>query len=438
MMIPTAGVSIRPWLRPAGGRAFDSEGAAPMKFSVGINYWPRRSAMEMWQRFDPGEIADDMHRIADLGLDTVRFFLRWADFQPAPRRMNHVMLKRLVRVVEIVASAGLRAMPTLFCGHMSGVNWLPSWTLDRTRPSGRFRTLTEDGEEPYGAGDLYTGPLLDAQRYHAREVATALRGHPDVVAWDLGNEFSNVREPASPADAREWSKRLSAELQRVSGHPVTGGIHGEDLTRDRNIRPSSIAEPWAFATMHGYSVYSDFARDRTDAAVVPFLAALTASLTQKPVIFSEFGNPTCPPGKCSPYDRVPLPDEPPLPPIPPDDPVRATYACLGEEEMAVYGRAVLEQLHADGRLGAYWWCWADYVPELAKQPPFDRAPHELRFGVVRSDGSLKPVAEVLRAFARERRTVVEPNDPAMFEPAYYADLPRSTRDAYARFLEFRL
>jgi endo-1,4-beta-mannosidase len=409
-----------------------------MKFSVGINYWPRRSAMSMWQRFDPGEIADDMHRIADLGLDTVRFFLRWDDFQPAPRRMNLTMLERLVRVTELIAAAGLRAMPTLFCGHMSGVNWLPSWALDRHAPAGRFRTISDGNEEPYGAADLYAGPMLDAQRYHAREVGAALRDHPSVLAWDLGNEFSNLREPSAPSAAREWSKRLTAELQTTSGHPVTGGLHGEDLERDRNIRPSSIAEPWIFATMHGYSVYSEFARSRTDADVVPFLAALTASLAQKPVLFSEFGNPTCPPGKVSPYERVALPGEPPLPPIPPDDPVRAAYACLDEAEMAVYARAVLEKLHATGRLGGYWWCWADYAEELRTQPPFDRAPHELRFGIIRSDGSLKPVAETLSAFAREERAVVEPSDPAMFEPAYYAELPRSIHDAYARFLEFHL
>jgi hypothetical protein len=190
--------------------------------------------------------------------------------------------------------------------------------------------------------------------------------------------------------------------------------------------------------MHGYSVYSDFARSRTDPDVVPFLASLTASLTAKPVLFSEFGNPTCPPGKLSPYDRVPLPDEPPLPEIAPDDPVRAGYACLDEAEMAVYARAVLERLHAGGRLGAFWWCWADYAPSLAATPPFDRAPHELTFGIVRSDGAYKPVAQALAEFAREARSVVEPNDPALFEPAYYADLPRSTHDAYARFLEFHI
>jgi endo-1,4-beta-mannosidase len=373
--------------------------------------------MHMWQRFDPGEIADDMARLATLGFDAVRFFLRWADFQPEQYRMDHTMLARLERVMELIAAAGLRAMPTLFCGHMSGVNWLPSWTLDPTRPSGRFRTITEAGESPYGSGDLYSGYLLQAQLLHAREAGAALRGHPSVLAWDLGNEFSNVCEPASAELAREWSKRLTDDLQSTSGHPVTGGIHGEDLTLNRNIRPSSIAEPWAFATMHGYSVYSDFARSRTDAEVVPFLASLTASLSGKPVLFSEFGNPTCPPA-----GQIP----------------GSEFACLDESEMATYARDVLEQLHAQGRLGAYWWCWADYHDDLRATPPFDRAPHELTFGIVRSDGTTKPVATALSVFAREARSVVEPNDPKIFEPAYYAGLPNTTYDAYARFLEFHL
>jgi len=408
-----------------------------MRFSLGINYWPRRSAMEMWRRFDPHEIAEDFAHIAALGFDTVRFFLRWFDFQPAPKRMDGAMLGRLEQVMELLALNGLRAMPTFFTGHMSGVNWLPAWTLDPSTPNGRFRTITEDGPVPYGIGDFYRGKLLDAQLYHVREVGTALRGHPAILVWDLGNEFSNLREPASVADGREWSKRLTHEVERASGHPVTGGIHGEDLTRDRNIRPSWMSEPWAFATMHGYSVYSDFARSRTDAHVVPFLAQLTASFTHKPVLFSEFGNPTCPPGKISPFERVPLPDEPARPVIAADDPLRATYACLSEDEMARYATAVLERLHADGRLGAYWWCWADYADTLRGRPPFDRAPHEMSFGIVRSDGSEKPVATALAAFAGQARSVVDPHDPPIFEPAYYADLPHTTLEAYGRYLERR-
>jgi hypothetical protein len=58
-----------------------------MSFSLGVNYWPRRTATAMWQRFDAGEIRPDFAHIAALGLDTVRFFLRWDDFQPRADRV---------------------------------------------------------------------------------------------------------------------------------------------------------------------------------------------------------------------------------------------------------------------------------------------------------------------------------------------------------------
>jgi endo-1,4-beta-mannosidase len=383
-----------------------------MRFSLGVNYWPRRSAMAMWQRFDAGEIREDLARIAALGLDAFRFFLRWDDFQPEPDRVDATMLARLEAVADLVAEAGLRALPTLFCGHMSGVNWLPSWTLDRSTPSGRFRTITERGAAPYGIGDFYVpGPLLEAQVRFARAVGARLRAHPAVLGWDLGNEFSNLREPARAQDAAAWSRTLRDALETASALPVTAGTHGEDLTLDRRLRLSSLCAGYPFATMHGYSVYSDFARDRLDVEAVPFLAELAAAFSGKPVLFSEFGNPACQPGLTLPF------------------------ACLDEDEMAVYCTRVLERLHADGRLGAYWWCWADYVDELHHEPPCDEAPHERAFGLVRSDGSEKPVAAALAAFARERRSVLAP--PASLvgdEQSYYAALPGATQAWYAAFL----
>jgi endo-1,4-beta-mannosidase len=393
-------------------RRGDLDGAAKRsgveRFLLGINYWPRSSAMAMWSRFDLGEIDEDFAHIKALGLDVVRFFLTWEAFQPAPGAVDAEALERFESVLDRALARGLETMPTLFSGHMSGVNWLPAWTLDRSARTPRFRTIAGGQDSPYASGDFYRGELLAAQRFFVRTLGPRVREHPALYAWDLGNEFSNLRAPESPRDAHDWSAALTDDLLAGSNIGVTGGIHGEDVTRENRIRPSSICEPWAFATMHGYSVYSDFARDRTDPGVVPFLAELTASCARKRVLFSEFGNPTCPPGTK----------------------MLGDYACLDEEEMALYATRVMERLHERGALGAFWWCWADYAAALARTPPFDQAPHELHFGIVRNDGSEKPVAQALAAFARERRSVSEQPAPFVDESAYYAGLPDSTRAAY--------
>lgn len=407
---------------------------APSRFLLGINYWPRRSAMYMWERFDGGAVRDEMAQIAALGLQVVRFFLHWEDFQPAADRMDARMLDRLVTVMDAIDAAGMRAMPTLFTGHMSGVNWLPAWTLDAGTPHGRFRTYSGGRESPYGIGDFYKGPLLDAQVLHARAVGMRLRGHPALSMWDLGNEFSNLREPESPQDAAAWSAALTNALHETSDAPVTAGTHGEDITRDRHIRLSTLCAPFEIATMHGYSVYSAFARNRLDADVVPFLSQIAQSCAHKPVLFSEFGNPTCTPGTVSPYDRVPLPGEPPI--VAESLPQNAcAYACLNEEEMAAYATAVLDRLQRRGAHGGFWWCYADYADDVANLPPFDRAPHELSFGIVRADGSEKPVAAALKAFAAQQRPIAPLPAPIVDEAAYFAQFENSVYEAYERYVQ---
>ena len=141
------------------------------------------------------------------------------------------------------------------------------------------------------------------------------------------------------------------------------------LTDDRKLRLSSLCAPFGFATMHGYPVYSSFARVPLDPEVVPFLFDLARAFARSPVLFSEFGNPQC-------LRRRP--------------PITAAFALLGRRaKWPCTPPRSLERLHARGALGAFWWCWTDYADALAAEPPFDRAPHELRFGIMRSDGSRK-------------------------------------------------
>jgi endo-1,4-beta-mannosidase len=383
------------------------------RFLLGANYWPRSSAMAMWSRFDRGEIDEDFARIRGLGLEVVRFFLLWEAFQPGPWTVDEGALKRLVTVLDRLQAHGLRAMPTLFCGHMSGVNWLPAWALDRAVPSGRFRTISGGRAVEHGIGDFYSGDLLEAQRFFVRTVGERVREHAAILAWDLGNEFSNLRAPRTPADAAHWSAALTQDLFASSNLPATGGLHGEDLTDDRAIRPSSIAQPWPYATMHGYPAYSSFARSAGDPEVVPFLYELANSFAQKRVLFTEFGTPICPP----------------------DENGVGGFPCLDDEATAPYASAVLDRLHKRGALGAFWWCWTDYDPALRATPPFDEAPHELRFGMIRADGSERPVARILSEFARRRLPLADPPPPIADETAYFAGLPTSLPQAYATYCQ---
>ena len=69
--------------------------------------------MGWWSDFDRTEVADDFARIAASGLDSIRLFLTWADFQPGRDEVDGRMLDRLIAVADLAAGVGLAVVPTL-------------------------------------------------------------------------------------------------------------------------------------------------------------------------------------------------------------------------------------------------------------------------------------------------------------------------------------
>lgn len=219
-------------------------------FRLGVNYWPARTAMYWWDDVRFAEVDRDMARIADLGLQEARIFLLWEAFQPQPDRVSDDALVSLESVLRAAERHQVGLVLSLFCGHMSGVNWLPAWAVDQSAPS-TIRTVSGGKVVPGGAGDIYADPaLVDAQLLLAQRLASTFAGHPGLAEWDLGNEFSNLRWPAGPEEIARWSSALTEAL-RPARVDVAGGLHAPDLEQDRGIRISSIAAPWDEVAMHG-------------------------------------------------------------------------------------------------------------------------------------------------------------------------------------------
>ena len=106
-------------------------------FTLGVNYWPRRKAMYWWSNFDAGEVREEFALMREIGLNMVRLFLLWDDWQPAPDQVSPECLRNLATVADIAADNGLKLNVTFFTGHMSGPNWSPGWLLDPSIPPPR-------------------------------------------------------------------------------------------------------------------------------------------------------------------------------------------------------------------------------------------------------------------------------------------------------------
>ena len=76
-------------------------------FTLGVNYWPRRKAMYWWSNFDAAEVREEFAIIREIGLNVVRIFLLWDDFQPTPDSVSEERMKDLTTVCDIAAENGL-------------------------------------------------------------------------------------------------------------------------------------------------------------------------------------------------------------------------------------------------------------------------------------------------------------------------------------------
>jgi endo-1,4-beta-mannosidase len=367
-------------------------------FILGVNYWPRRKAMYWWRNFDAAEVRDEFSLIRDLGMHIARIFLLWDDFQPTPNQVSSTALKNLVTTADIAADLGLGLDMTFFTGHMSGPNWSPRWLLDpSSRPSPHIRQVVSDARVvDSGYRNMFSDPTaLAAERLLLTEVATALRNHPGVAWWNLGNEPDLFAWPADSASGQAWVREMSGILRAIDSRPVTCGLHSASLLENNGLRVDQVYAESDFGVMHSYPMYMSFLDNPLEPDFVPFTVALTASLSGKPCLMEEFGGCTAPPGEDSQvWDWVSF-GKP------------RTQFMASEEALAEYLRVGLPKLVQVGSLGAMVWCFADYSPDLWDKPPCDQAFHERHFGLVRPDGSLKPHAEALRTFAASN-PVIQP------------------------------
>ena len=351
-----------------------------MTFELGINYWPRRSAMWMWREFDLGEVRDDMAQIASMGFDVVRFFALTRDFLPEHRSVAPEMVTRLGQVALAAKDAGLMSMPTLITINMSGRFWWPDWMIDA-----------------HGIpADLFSDPvILRSQALLVETCARSLAGDNSIRAFDLSNEIDDAQRPRSRDAGWLWASLLAGTVRRAApGIRVQIGTHLPSLTTPCYMRVDDVASVSDEDVMHAYPLYCKTARSFLDPELVPFSCALTAGLagTGRPTLMQEFGLCTAAPGLAGHTITDDFLGKP------------LSQYLASEEEAATYYDEVLERLVRTGAAGAYAWCHGDYDARLFDRAPISTAVRERTFGLVRSDGSEKPAADVFRKFRKRRDT----------------------------------
>jgi hypothetical protein len=332
----------------------------------------------MWERWDARAIAADLDAVREMGLNTVRFFLVWRNFEPAPGEPDARQFNRLAWFLGECARRELFAQPSLFVGWMSGGVFWPEWKKNR---------------------NLFSDPFMarHAEAFARRAAAALAPFREHIPAIDLGNELGCLEDSqqADRASVGAWCARISSAIKdELPGMLVVSGCDHGQVVND---------SPWSFDNQPGTDFLSMHAYPVANWHPAP-LAGLADPLTRElfpfycayarahgPTLFQEFGS----------YLTT--------------DPVR----------VADYLAEVLPAVAATGVNGMLWWCLNDFS---AREHPYALCAQERELGLRDLRGRLKPgladAIGMLAGWAADPASLpsVEPADFVILVPALISSL----------------
>ena len=350
---------------------------------IGVNYWPRYSAMYMWKNFNINLIIQDLSLIKNLKMNCLRIFLIWEDFQDSPNKINPESFLMLEKLLLECKKMNLKVILSIFQGHMSGINFLPEFTLNKSVINKQLFPIFCNGKVGYWeVKDIYSDPLIiKAQKLLIKELVGNFKNL--VYSWDIANEIDNVLIPSSTNKFNNWVSFISSEIKEIDKNAlVTLGTHSQNLEKNVNVNLKDLSRYLDYISMHGYPIYSSLATHHLDDNYVPFLYFASKIFTKKEVYFTEFGLPSMKKSKFikTPTSKVYIPNE---------------------DQVYKYLNKVLEKLYILGCRCFLYWCFADYDKSLYCLPPFNLFKHERYFGLVDKNGNYKKFAKIFLDFTNQ-------------------------------------
>lgn len=350
----------------------------PSPFFVGCNYWASHAGTAMWSDWRPEQVELDLRRLSEAGIEVIRVFPLWPDFQPIESMyagggrhhgyrfgeerlpddeagragMSTAMLERFKQFTEIATRYNLKLIVGLITGWMSGRLFVP--------PALRGKPILTDH---------------DSIRWQVRFVShfvRQLKSSSAIIAWDLGNECNVMEEVSSREDAFVWTAAIANAIKAGDGsRPLISGMHS--LSPNGKWTMQDQGELTDILTTHPYPFWTEYMDFDPLTTIRPTIHATVESLFygqigEKPCFAEEMG--TMGPMVCS------------------------------EEVAADFARTSMFSQWAHGLSGLLWWCANDQTK--LRHAPYDWVACEGELGLMTEEGRVKPV---LRELARIKNVI---------------------------------
>lgn len=345
------------------------------EFFTGCNYWASHAGTAMWRDWRPDIVAEDLRLLAANGVEVMRVFPLWPDFQPiqalttAGQRfvemrfgerplpdtaagragVDEVMVERFRELCRLAETNGIRLIVGLVTGWMSGRMHVPP-------AFERVNVITD-------------ATAIKWQVRMVRYLVRSLKECAAITAWDLGNECNCMAFPLTSDEAWCWSEAITAAVRREDpARPVVSGMHSLSCEQG-SWKITDQAEVTDVLCTHPYPIFTphcgtDPVNTMRNAFHATAETRLYGDVGRVPAFVEEAGS---------------------------------LGPTLSSDEVAgVYLNNMLWNTYAHDCRGLLWWCGHDQV--RLEQPPYDWIAMERELGLLRPDREEKPTLRTMKAF----------------------------------------
>ncbi len=345
------------------------------QFKVGANYWASHAGTNMWKYWQPEVVQDDFRQLAAEGLQVLRVFPLWPDFQPLSLagsagwqevRMGELPLPdtpagkagiseeamaRFIWMADEAERTGLKLIVGLITGWMSGRLYVPP-------AFERINVITD----PFA---------LKWQVRFVRYFVQALKDHPAIQAWDLGNECNCMSWHVSRDEAWVWTSSIANTIRLSDpNRKIISGMHSvtvSDYKGTWDMRDQG--ELTDVLTTHPYPPFTPYCDREPLNAMRNTLhgtaeSRLYADISGRPCLCEEMGT---------------------LGPM-----------FASQDTAKAFVRTALYSLWAYDCQGMLWWC--AYDMDHLENAPYDWQPLERELGYITHDRQVKPMLKEVGAF----------------------------------------
>ncbi len=358
-----------------------------MNFMLGCNYWASNAGTEMWSEWDEAAIREDLEILSQNGIEYMRVFPNWRDFQPVVKmyggggdfkeyRMNKdvlpsnpyflddVMMDRFDRFCDICKEYNIKLIVGLLTGWMSGRTFVPEALYDK---------------------NLFTHPVaLMFEQKFIKGFVSRFKSKENIYAWDLGNECNCMSKIPKKEDMTDcdvstnWTYIISNAIKAAdSERPVVSGMANlgpERLRTSWNLQEH--AECIDIMTTHPYTFFHPHCSNDYFTSIRATLHATAETryygdISQKPCFVEEIGT------------------------------LGNSLCC--DKVAADFMNVNLYSNWANGNNGLLWWC-ANEQNHL-KKPPYTWGMLEVELGMISADRKPKAYLTKMKEFSEFLKAV---------------------------------